>query len=292
MQEKMVILPKEYEDMSKHVSFKLGGLARYYIQPSSVEELKKILVWAKKNKIKFFILGNGTNTVFRDKGYKGIVISTKKLNNIYMDNECVCAECGVNMFVLNKFLKENSLTGLEWSYGIPGSVGGAVYMNAGAYGSEFSQFIEKVEVLKQRRKTILYKNDLTFDYRYSCFQNTKSIILKVWLKLSQGHKSEIDKQQKQYYQKRKESQPLEYANAGSIFKRQNNIIPAKIIDKLGLKGVKLNGVEVSSKHAGFIVKKSYATAMDLENLIKIIKRKVKREENVSLKTEIEFIGDK
>lgn len=283
---------EENKDMSKLVSFKLGGKARYFIEPENIDELKNILNYAKKQKIKYFILGNGTNTVFRDKGFSGLVISTKKLNNIYFDEDFICCECGVNLFKLNIFLKENSLAGLEWSYGIPGSIGGAVYMNAGAYEGEIANYIEKVEVLKNGRKTLLYKNDLEFSYRYSCFQNSSSVIVRVWLKLEKGDKDLIEQKQKNYLSKRKQTQPLEYASAGSVFKRENNIIPAKIIDKLGLKGVKLNGVEVSSRHSGFIIKTSNATTKDLEDLIRIIKAKVKKEEKVTLKTEIKFIGEK
>ena len=281
------------ENMSKYTTFKLGGNAKFLCFPSCIDELKSVINYCKTNKEKYFILGKGSNTVFRDKGYNGVVINMSNFEKqITMDNGLVKASAGTSLFELNRFLLENSLAGFEWSFGIPGSVGGAVIMNAGAYGGEIGNYIEKVEVLINNRRRIIYRENLQFSYRYSSLQNTKNIILNVWFRLKNGDTKEIQSLQKYYYDQRKEKQPLNYPSAGSIFKRENNIIPAKIIDKLYLKGVNINGVEVSKKHSGFIVKTGDATTSDLEQLIDKIKTIVKQEEGVTLVTEIIVVGEK
>ena len=286
-----ILVPNE--NMAKYTTFKIGGDAKYLCFPKNIDELKTIVKFAKSNKEKYFILGKGSNTVFRDKGYDGIVINMSNYEKlITIDNGLLKVSAGTSLFELNMFLFQNSYAGLEWSFGIPGSIGGAVIMNAGAYNGEIGNHIEKVEVLINNRRRIIFRENLQFSYRYSSLKNTKNIILNVWLRLSKGDQKEIRRLQKYYYDQRKEKQPLEFPNAGSIFKRENNIIPAKIIDKLCLKGVKINGVEVSKKHSGFIVKTGDATTSDLEQLIEKIKNVVKQEEGVTLNTEIEIVGEK
>lgn len=281
------------EPMAPKTSFKLGGNAKYFCQPTNIEQLKTIIKHCQSSGEKYHILGNGTNTVFRDGGYNGVVISLANFEKtLKQDGELIKASAGTSLFAINRFLRENALSGLEWSYGIPASIGGAVYMNAGAYGGEINNFVEKVEVLAKNRRRIIYKNDIEYGYRYSSFQSAGDIILNVWLSLKKSNKEEIERLQNYYYCERKIKQPLNFPSAGSVFKRENNIIPAKIIDKLDLKGAKIRGVEVSKKHAGFIVKTGDAKTEDLEELINHIKDTVFKQEGITLHTEIEIIGDK
>lgn len=275
-------------DMSKHLSFRCGGIAKYFFQPKNVNELKKALWFCRKNKLKYFILGNGTNVICPDEGYDGAIISLKKINEVYIRKniDCVevCADAGVNLYVLNKTLAENYISGLEWSYGIPASMGGATYMNAGAYGNEMSEVITSVEVLKKGRIKTLKRDDINFSYRHSGLDDC--IILRTWLKLDFGDKNIIEQNQKEFMQKRLQSQPLDFPNAGSVFKRTARLIPAKLIDNMGFKGVIIGKAQVSEKHAGFIVNLGGATSADIISLIEKIKTEVKEKTGETLESEI------
>lgn len=280
------------EDMSKHCSFKLGGKAFCFCEPSNISELKKILSLCVECNTPYFIFGKGTNTVFRDGGYKGIVISLKKFNKITELKKYIKIDAGVNIFSLNMFAREHNFGNLEFSFGIPGSVGGAVYMNAGAYGREFKDVIKKVTFLHNGKIVTKKVEELDFSYRHSYFQNSKDIIISVILDLPFKKKEDIIYLQNVYFDKRKFSQPLEYPSAGSVFKRKGDIIPAKLIDELGLKGKRIGGVEVSKKHSGFIVNVKNGTASELEELINFVKQQVEYKTSIKLENEIIFIGDK
>ena len=280
------------EKLSKHNSIKIGGICDYYFEPNSIKEFVNIIKLCLKSKTKFFILGNGTKVIFSDKGFRGVVICTKKLKQISSKKRIVCCDCGTNMFTLNKYLIEQSFCGLEFSYGIPGTIGGAVFMNAGAYGDEIGNFVHKVQVLDGTKiKTIKGKN-LKFEYRNSFVRDKKYIVLKVWLKLNKGEKSQIKKKCDEYFTKRKITQPLETYNCGSIFKKTNNIIAGKIIDNLGLKGVTINGAQISTVHANFIINKSNATQQDVKDLMDFVKQKVFEDCGVWLEEEVILVGDK
>lgn len=264
---------KENESLKKHTTFKIGGRARFYVLPKNIKQLKKTIKHCKKNGLKYFVLGNGSNVLASDKGFDGVIISLKKMNKIRCENSGVRAQSGVNLFTLNKTLAENSLSGMEWSYGIPATVGGAVKMNAGAYNFEFLNFVKKIRVLKDNRVRT-YKN---FDYSYRKGPIKDEIVLSVDLKLKKDDKIAILKRMKTNFEKRKISQPYDKSSAGSVFKRGKDFYPAKVIDDLGLKGFAINGAEVSKKHAGFIVNNKNARCEDVLKLIEEIEKKAKAE---------------
>lgn len=283
---KLCVYFGENEDMSRHSTIKCGGTARFYCEVDNIKKFAKILKLCK-NKIKVFILGQGSNTLFLN--YNGLVICTRKLAGCKVKKNIIYCESGLNLYRLNFLAKQNGLSGLEFSFGIPGSVGGACIMNAGAYGGEFSSLVYKVLVYDKRLKKIKRKK-ISFEYRNSSLKQKNLIILAVWLKLESDTSQNIEKNMRQFYQKRLETQP-NLPSLGSVFKRQNDIIPAKIIDNLGLKGVKINGAMISDKHAGFIVNYNEAKPEDVLALINNVKNIVKQEKNLDLQEEIIIIGD-
>ncbi len=283
---------KESEILSKHCTMKVGGKADFYFEPQTNKELLSIIRDCKKNNVKFFILGNGSNVIFTDKGFRGVIICTKKLNKIKIKDTKLCVDSGVNLYVLHNVLIKNSLKGMEWSYGIPGTIGGAVCMNAGAYGGEMKDVIEKVKIFDGEKVRYLTLSQMEMSYRNSIIKQKGYIVLNVYIKLKKGEQKEIEKKCKNYLLKRKMTQPLEFFNSGSIFKTTNGIIAGKIIDNLGLKGVKINQAQISSLHANFIVNLGNATCEDITNLIQLIKTKVKEETNVELKEEVIIVGER
>ena len=280
------------EELGKHNSIRIGGKADYFVEPKTIKELVKIIKFCKQNKISYYILGNGTKVVFSDNGFRGVVICTKKLNLLTKRKNTVCAMCGVSLFSLNRFLIKNSLSGLEFSYGIPGTMGGAIFMNAGAYGGDIGSFVQKLQVFDGKKIRIIKGKDLTFSYRKSVVSEKSYIVLRAWLKLKNGNKHQIEAKCQEYFSKRKISQPLETFNFGSTFKKTNGIIAGKIIDNLGLKGVKINGAQISTVHGNFIINKNNATMKDVKDLIDFIKNKVYENYGVWLEEEVIFVGDK
>lgn len=278
------------EAMSKHISFKVGGNADIFVKVYSLEEIKSILKIVSENNIPLFVLGNGTNILVRDEGFRGIVLQVK-LENIEINDTEVIVGSGVKNAVLAKKLTDNSLTGFEFASGIPGTIGGAIKMNAGAYGGEMKDIVSEVTYLDYNCNVHTISNsECEFSYRHSKFFDEKAIILEVKLKLEKGNKSEIENKVKELLEQRKEKQPLEYPNAGSTFKRGEGFITAKLIDECGLKGYSIGGAQVSEKHAGFIVNKNNATASDILELIKYVQKKVKEKTGEDIKLEIEVIG--
>ena len=268
-------------------SFKCGGRADFYVEPNEMCELINLLNLHKNKKL--FILGNGTNTLCPDEGYHGLVIKTTKLNKIEILEEndafsLVKCECGTSLFDLNDFLANNSLSGFEFSYGIPATVGGALIMNSGAFGDCVGNFVESVEIFKNSEITTVYKNQISFDYRKSSLKDC--VVLNATFKFNKGNKVDILKKQKFILEKRNKLQPLNYPSAGSIFLKENGISPSKIIDNLGLKGTKIGGAEISCKHAGFIINSGGATATDILNLISLIESEVLNKKGLKLKKEL------
>jgi len=253
------------KNIKNYNTFKINAYARYFVLPKNITELKNVLKICKTHKLKYFILGNGSNLLFSDKLYNGIIISLKKLNSISIKNNLLEVESGANLVYLNCFLAKNNLSGLEWSYGIPATVGGAIKMNAGAFGHCIFEYTKEIKMLINNKIATL--NKFNYSYRNSNLPN--GIILSVVLNLTIKPSIEIFRKMNFYLNSRKKKQP-HFSSAGSIFKR-NNIIPAKIIDNLGLKGLRVGGAEISKKHAGFIINKHNATSTDIYTLIKIIK---------------------
>ena len=278
------------EQMSMHTSFKVGGKADIFVKAYSLEEIKSVLNISKENNIPIFVLGNGTNLLVKDEGFRGIVLQVK-IENIEIDGTEVVVGSGVKNAVLAKKLTDNSLAGFEFASGIPGTIGGAIKMNAGAYGGEMKDIVNEVTYLDYDGNTHTINNsECEFSYRHSKFFDEKAIILQAKLNLEKGNKSEIENKVKDLLEQRKEKQPLEYPNAGSTFKRGEGFITAKLIDECGLKGYSVGGAQVSEKHAGFIVNKNNATASDILELIEYVQKKVKEKTEEDIKLEIEVIG--
>lgn len=277
------------EPMSMHTSFKTGGKADIFVKAYSIEEIKSVLKVSKENNIPLFVLGNGTNLLVKDEGFRGIILQVK-LENIKIEGTEIIVQSGVKNAVLSRKLIDNSLTGFEFASGIPGTIGGAIKMNAGAYGSEIKDIVTEVTYLDYNGNIHTINNsECEFSYRHSKFFNEKAIILEAKLKLEKGNKSEIESKVDELLKQRKEKQPLEYPNAGSTFKRGENYITAKLIDECGLKGYTLGGAQVSEKHAGFIVNKNNATSSDILKLIEYIQGCVKEQTGKEIKLEIEII---
>lgn len=267
--------------LAKETTFHCGGKARWYVEVENLTEFENLL---KMHRGDYYILGGGSKTLCVDGGYSGLVISTKKLNKIERDDNLIVCECGVNLFALHAYLAEKGFSGLEWSMGIPASVGGAVVMNAGSFDKDFSQNVKKVEIFEKGKRVILEKKDIEFAYRHSSLKGKN--VFRVWLEFERADRDEVKSLQQFFFDKKNTTQPICAGSAGSIFKRHGDIIPAKIIDKMGLKGVILGGAEISPKHSGFIVNKGDATASDIIELIDLIKNKVDTELGIKLENEI------
>ena len=277
------------EPMSKHTSFKTGGNARFFVKAYSVNEIKDVLKIVKENKIPLFILGNGTNLLVKDEGFDGIVLQIK-LDNIKIEDNIVTVDAGVKNAVFANKVLEKSLTGFEFASGIPGTIGGAIKMNAGAYGNEMKDIVQEVTYIDfDGHINTISNKQCEFEYRNSIFFKLNCVILQTKLKLEYGNKKEIQNKIKELVIQRKEKQPLEYPNAGSTFKRGTDFITAKIIDECGLKGYSIGGAEVSQKHAGFIINKNNATSKDILDLIKYVQSIVKEKTGKEIKLEIEVI---
>lgn len=277
------------EPMNQHTSFKTGGKVDCFVKAYSVEEIKSVLKISKENNIHLFVLGNGTNLLVKDEGFRGIILQIK-LEYIKVNGTEVVVQSGVKNAVLSKKLTDNSLTGFEFASGIPGTMGGAIKMNAGAYGSEMKDIVSEVTYLDYDGNIHTINNlECEFSYRHSRFFNEKAIIIETKLNLQYGNKEEIENKVKELLKQRKEKQPLEYPNAGSTFKRGENYITAKLIDECGLKGYSIGGAQVSEKHAGFIINKNNATSTDILNLIKYVQKVVKEKTGEDIKLEVEVI---
>lgn len=265
------------EQMSKHTSFKIGGPAEIFIQVATIEEIQRVLEISNKNNIPLHIIGNGSNLLVSDKGIKGIVlkISIKELEIEDKEEVKIKVGAGVKNAELGQKLLKESITGFEFAYGIPGTIGGAIYMNAGAYGGEFSDIVEEVTYIDELGKIHKITNkECEFEYRNSIFTTKDFIILNATLKLKKGNFEEIENKMKELSNSRKEKQPIEYPSAGSSFKRGDGFITAKLIDECGLRGYKIGGAQISTKHAGFIVNLGNATANDVLELVEYTKKQV------------------
>lgn len=284
------------EPMAKHTSFKIGGPADVFIKVDNIEELKETLDLSKKNQIPLTIIGNGSNLLVTDKGIRGITaklnlkdIEIKKENN----KQIIKVEAGVPVGLLAQKLLKEEITGFEELSGIPGTIGGAVIMNAGAHGKELKDILKKVTAMDYNGNIHEFTNEeCLFSYRNSRFQKEKYIILQATLELEKGNSTEIKGKMDEYMQFRKEKQPIEYPNAGSTFKRGEDFVTAKLIDEAGLKGYKVGGAQVSEKHAGFIVNVDNATAKDVIELTDYIKEKIEEKFGKKINLEIQIIGEK
>lgn len=278
--------------LSLHTTYKVGGKAKCFIYPEDTKKLIKLLKYIKKNNIKYKILGNGSNTLFSDRPFDGIIIKLDKFDNIDIKVNTVVVGAGYNLMKLCALVARRSLTGLEFASGIPGTIGGAVYMNAGAYKSDMGYIIKRVKVLTPDFKVINMTNrELDFHYRSSFFQTHKDYIcLEATIGLKKGKKEEIQKVIRERKQRRLETQPLEYPSAGSVFRNPEGLFAGKLIEDLGLKGLMKGGAQISNKHANFIINKKDAKASDIKELIEFTKEAVEDKYKVELKVEQEFVN--
>lgn len=282
----------ENVSLAKYTTFKIGGPAKYFYIAKNKEDLIEAIKKAQELKLSIFILGGGSNTLALDEGYNGLVVKVHNSKFIIHNSE-IRVDAGVDLSELIKVASEKSLSGLEWAAGIPGTVGGAVYGNAQAFGGKMSDIIKSVEVLdlKGLNVKILSKKQCAFSAKESIFKQNKSlVILSLVLELKKGDKKKIEEEIKERLEIRKGKQPLGHGSAGSIFVNQANELPSsRLIEEAGLKGMKIGGAEVSSQHAGFIINTGQAKAKDVLDLIKIIKQKVKDKFAVDLQEEIQII---
>ncbi len=281
---------KTNEDMSKYTSFKTGGKARLLVKANKIEVIKNVIKITKENNISLLVLGNGSNILFRDGNYDGIVLKVE-LDKIEIDEEKAIIEAGVKNAIVARKLLDRGLTGFEFAAGIPGTIGGAIRMNAGAYGGEMKDIVESVTYIDYDTLEIkqITNNDCIFSYRHSVFCTNKNVIISATLKLSKGNKEKIEAKMIEYANSRKEKQPLEYPSAGSTFKRGKDFITAKLIDECGLKGYQIGGAQVSEKHAGFIINKENSTANDILQLIEYVQKTVYEKTGKNIQLEIEII---
>lgn len=287
------------EPMSKHTSFRVGGNADAYIIVQNKENLIEVLKIAKEYNLPITIVGNGTNLLVKDNGIRGLVINYASSNFEIIDANKVDeykikVDSGVKNGVFVQFLLKNELTGFEFAAGIPGTIGGAIYMNAGAFGGEIANIVESVTYisLKDLKIYTLKNEQCEFAYRTSIFeQDEDKIILEAIFNFKKGKKEEIAQKMDEFRNKRLSSQPLDKPSAGSTFKRGENFITAKLIDECNLKGYKIGGAQVSEKHAGFIINIGNASAKDIIDLIEYVKTKVYEKFGVEIKPEVRVIGE-
>lgn len=281
------------ESMKKHTSFRIGGPADIMVLPTDPQEIRYVIQLCKELSIPFYVMGNGSNLLVRDKGIRGLVMKiASNFSDIKIEGTKVTAQAGVLLSVLSKKTAQHSLKGLEFASGIPGTLGGAVAMNAGAYGGEMKDVVTSVWAMdysgNDRR---LDYDDLKFGYRTSAIQQDKLIVIEVDMQLEEGDKQESMELIAELTRRRREKQPLSYPSAGSTFKRPVGYYAGKLIQDAGLKGLRVGDAQVSDLHAGFIINLGNATAKDVLELIQIVKEKVKSEFNVDMQPEIKIIGE-
>jgi UDP-N-acetylmuramate dehydrogenase len=283
---------KTNESLKDHTTYKVGGTCKYFITPKDLEELITLIKYLKKNNMKYMILGNGSNTIFSSKEYDGVIINLSNLNSMKIEGDKIDVEAGYQLIKLSMDALNNGLSGLEFAAGIPGNIGGAIFMNAGAYKSDMSNLVETVTFLDENLELkTLPKEELDFSYRKSLFQKNNYIIISTVLKLTPGDKDEIKALMDKRKQRRIDSQPLEYPSAGSVFRNPSeDIFAGKLIEDLGLKGYTIGGAQISEKHANFIINIGNATGEDIKALIDLVKSKVKEEYNIDLHVEQRFIN--
>ena len=285
------------EPMKLHTTTKVGGNVECFIEPSNVNEIRNIINFAKENGIPYYVIGHGSNLLVVDEGLEGIVIKIGSLfSNVEIEGTVIKANAGCAIPRLSQMAKNNSLSGLEFACGIPGTVGGAIRMNAGAYGGEMVNIVDKVGYLNEKGEIVEISNDeCGFSYRHSMFvEHPEYVILYAVLKMSEGNKEEIEAKMNENMESRKAKQPIEYPNFGSVFKRptQEGVFVGKMVEELGLKGYQIGGAQVSTKHSGFIINAGEATCKDVIDLIEYVKNKVYEKYGVMLQEEVVILGGK
>ncbi len=281
----------ENEPMSLHTTFKIGGNASVFLKPYNASSLTRILEAAEQSGVRFTIIGNGSNLLFDDQGFNGAVISTEKMNSVRFEGDVLIADAGAMLSVCAIQSRDKALSGMERLYGIPGTVGGAIYMNAGAYGTEMKDIVVCTEYYDAAEKRIKTASNAEhkFGYRDSVFKNKNAVILSSKLSLTHDSADDINSRMQNFKSCRINKQPLEYPSAGSAFKRYPGKYTAKMIDEAGLKGYSVGGAQISEKHAGFVINRGGATASDVLALIETVKDKIRILYGIEIECEIIYV---
>lgn len=281
-----------HEPLMKYTYTKTGGPADYLVFPKTQHEVQQIVTYCTQHTIPWLVLGNASNLIVRDGGIRGVVLMLTKMTNMTIDHTTIQVEAGARLIDVSKAAGEHQLTGLEFACGIPGSIGGAVYMNAGAYGGEIKDVFVSCDYLDETGTIhTLTAADMDFSYRHSAVQEKKGIVLSVTFELQQGVVQEIQEKMQELTRLREDKQPLEYPSCGSVFKRPEGHFTGKLIQDAGLQGMCIGGAQISMKHAGFIVNIDHATATDYVELIAHIQHVIFEKFAVSLETEVRIIGE-
>ena len=278
--------------LAKYTTYRVGGIAKILVHPKNVDKLVELMEIINREKIKYFVLGNGSNVLFSDKTYEGIIIKLDNFDNLEIEDNIITVGAGYNLVKLSNEVAKLGLAGLEFASGIPGTLGGAVFMNAGAYNSEMKNVVKSVKVLTPDLKIInLSNSEMEFDYRKSFMQNNKGYIcIEATLKLIHGDKDLLMDIIKDRKLKRRRTQPLEYPTAGSVFRNPDSMFAGKLIEDLGLKDFQIGGAKISPKHANFIINTGNATASDIKEIIDIIKEKVYDKYKIKLRVEQRLVN--
>ncbi|HIX60361.1 MAG TPA: UDP-N-acetylmuramate dehydrogenase [Candidatus Blautia gallistercoris] len=284
---------KTDEPMSRHTTFRIGGNADYFLIPHSAEEIKEVLAFCRKESLPYFILGNGSNLLVSDRGYRGVVLQLyKNWNQITVSGEEIRAQAGALLSAVSRRAQEAELAGFEFAGGIPGTLGGAVVMNAGAYGGEMKDVLVDATVLTREGEIVTIPREaLEMGYRTSLVKTREYLVLEARIRLQKGNPDEIRERMKDFTGRRTSKQPLEYPSAGSTFKRPEGYFAGKLIMDAGLRGFRVGGAQVSEKHCGFVINTGQATAADVRELMEKVQTKVEEQFGVRLEPEVKFLGD-
>lgn len=280
------------EPLKNHTFIKIGGKADILIHPTTIDEITKIVEIANIHQLPLTVIGKGSNVIIKDGGIRGVTISLSHFDQIKVSGDSMIAQSGVDIIDVSRLALEHSLTGLEFACGIPGSTGGALYMNAGAYGGQIEDVVERATVITKDGTVLeIPREEMKFGYRNSLFKMDHYIILEAEFGLKKGNKEDIASKMKELTFMRESKQPLEFPSCGSVFKRPEGHFAGKLIQDCNLQGTRIGGAEISMKHAGFIVNVDHATAQDYMDLIQFIQKKVYDTFQVELETEVIFLGE-
>lgn len=284
---------KTEEPMKNHTTFRVGGPAEFFVMPRSAEEVKKVIDLCRRESFPYYIIGNGSNLLVSDQGYRGVVLQIyKEMSCIEIEENVIVAQAGALLSAIANKALENGLTGFEFAAGIPGTLGGACVMNAGAYGGEMKDVLEEVTVLTEEGEVLIIpKENLELGYRTSIIARKGYIVLEARIQLREGEKEAIKSLMEELKDKRVSKQPLEYPSAGSTFKRPEGYFAGKLIQDAGLRGFSVGGAQVSEKHCGFVINRENATAADVAELMRQVSARVEEEFGVKLEPEVKRLGE-
>lgn len=284
---------KTEEPMKNHTTFRVGGPAEFFVMPRTAEEVKKVIDLCRRESFPYYIIGNGSNLLVSDQGYRGVVLQIyKEMSYIEIEENVIVAQAGALLSAIANKALENGLTGFEFAAGIPGTLGGACVMNAGAYGGEMKDVLEEVTVLTEEGEVLIIpKENLELGYRTSIIARKGYIVLEARIQLREGEKEAIKSLMEELKDKRVSKQPLEYPSAGSTFKRPEGYFAGKLIQDAGLRGFSVGGAQVSEKHCGFVINRENATAADVAELMRQVSARVEEEFGVKLEPEVKRLGE-